>query len=139
MLLLSFLLKTVLNIPSMYLFQMMGLEPYYGTVMVTILTQGMVIVVLLYNLYKKFSLNYKMSFNILWKTIIANIVMFVILYILKLFIPLDGLGRGLSLVMMIIYGSVGAFIYLIMTIKLHVYDDILSKEMQKRIKSKLHL
>ena len=57
MLLLSFILKCILNIPSMYLFKTMGLDPYYGTVAVTILTQGMVIVILLYNLYKKFNVN----------------------------------------------------------------------------------
>ena len=139
MLLLSFVLKCILNIPSMYLFNIMGLEPYYGTIMVTILTQGMVIVILLYNLYKKFNLNYNMSFNVLWKTIIANIIMFAILYILKIFIPFDGLNRGLSLVMVLIYGVIGAFIYLIATIKLHVYDDIFSERLRKNIMSKLHI
>lgn len=139
MLLLSFILKCILNIPSMYLFKTMGLDPYYGTVAVTILTQGMVIVILLYNLYKKFNVNYKKSFNVLWKTIVANMIMFAILCILKIFIPFDGLNRGLSLVMIIIYGFVGAFIYLIATIKLHVYDDILSESMQKTILTKLHI
>ena len=139
MLLTSFFLKCVLNIPMMYIFKMMGLEPYYGTIATTILTQGMVISVLLYNLYKKFSVNYKMAFNVLWKTIVANIIMFIILYALKLFIPFDGLGRGLSLVMVVIYGVVGASIYLVVTIKLHVYDDILSGSAKERIMNKLHI
>ena len=139
MLVLSFILKAVLNVPAMHLFNAMGIDPYYGTIAVTILTQGMVIVVLLINLHKKFSVNYSKSFTVLWKTIIANIIMFAILYILKIFVPFDGLGRGLSLVMTIIYGVVGAFIYLIATIKMHVYDEIISKDMQQRIKNKLHL
>ena len=139
MLLLSFILKTVLNIPSMYLFKVMGLEPYYGTVAVTLLTQGMVIVVLLYNLYKKFSVNYSKSFTVLWKTILANIIMLAILCILKLFIPFNDLGRGLSLVMVIVYGAVGGFIYLIATIRLHIYDDIFSEKAKNEILKKLHI
>ena len=75
----------------------------------------------------------------LWKTIVANMIMFAILCILKIFIPFDGLNRGLSLVMIIIYGFVGAFIYLIATIKLHVYDDIFSERLRKNIMSKLHI
>nr|MBP3258933.1 polysaccharide biosynthesis protein [Bacilli bacterium] len=139
MLLLSFVLKTILNIPSMYLFKMMGLEPYYGTVAVTLLTQGMVIVVLLYDLYKKFSVNYSKSFTVLWKTILANLIMFIVLYILKLFIPFNDLGRGLSLVMVIVYGGVGVFIYLITTIRLHIYDDIFSEKAKNEILKKLHI
>ena len=80
----------------------------------------MVIVVLLINLHKKFSVNYSKSFTVLWKTIIANIIMFAILYILKIFVPFDGLGRGLSLVMTIIYGVVGAFIYLIRFFQIYI-------------------
>ena len=139
MLILSFILKAVLNIPAMYLFNAMGIDPYYGTIAVTILTQGMVIVVLLINLYKKFSVNYSKSFSVLWKTIVANLIMFAVLYIMKIFIPFDGLSRGLSLVMIIIYGVIGAFVYLIATVKMHAYDGIISSEMQQRIKKKLHL
>lgn len=139
MLLTSFILKCVLNIPLMYLFDSIGIEPFYGSIAATIFTQGMVIIVLLINLHKKYKTNYKESSTVLWKVILSNIVMFSVLYIMKIFIPFEGLSRLSSILMVLLYGLVGIIIYLIMTIKLHVYDGILNDNVKNKIKSKLHI
>ena len=135
MLLTSFILKCVLNIPLMYLFKSINIEPYYGAIVATLVTQSIVIIVLLINLYKKFIVNYRNSLSTLFKVFISTIIMFIILYVMKLFIPITDLGRVKSLLIVMIYAVVGVTIYLITTIKLHTYDDILTDA----IKRKLHL
>lgn len=135
MLLTSFTLKCVLNIPLMYLFKSLNIEPYYGAITATLLTQSMVIIVLLINLNKKFVVGYKNSLKVLLKVFISTIIMFAVLFIMKLFIPITNLSRIKSIFVIIIYAIVGVTIYLIITIKLHTYDDILTDD----IKKKLHI
>ncbi len=139
MLLTSFISKCILNIPMMYLFNYIGLKSYYGAIATTLLTQGLVIFALLVNLNKKFNVNYKKAFSTLWKVLVSNVVMFAILYILSIFVPFNNLTRVSSLFITFVYGIVGVAIYLIITIKLKVYDDILSEGIKNRIRKLLHL
>lgn len=139
MLLTSFCIKCGINIPFMYLFKSFGLEPYYGAIAATMLSQSCVITVLLINLKKKLGGNYLISLKTLGKTIIGCLVMLLSLFILSIFIPLSDLGRIKSILVCFLYGIVGGLIYLIITYKLHAFDDIISKEMINKFKRKLHL
>lgn len=139
MLLLSFISKCIINIPMMYLFKSIGLEPYYGAIASTILTQGTVIIVLLINLHKKFKIDYKDSYITLGKAVASVVMMFIVLYILKQLVPFDGLGRVMCLIMGTLYGIIGAIVYIITTLCLHTYDGIISTDMKKRILKKLHI
>lgn len=139
MLLTSFCIKCGINIPFMYLFQSIGLSPYYGAIAATMLSQSCVITVLLINLKKKLGGNYLISLKTLGKTVIGCIIMLISLFILKTFIPISNLGRLSSVLVCTIYGLVGGVIYLIVTARLHAFDDIISKEMINKFKRKLHL
>src|SRR5574344_681730 len=139
MLLFSFTLKCIINIPMMYLFNSIGLQPYYGAITATLISQGSVVFVLLMNLNHKFGTNYKMSFKTLLKTILSCLVMMVLLFIIKTFIPITNLSRIHSLLVCVLYGVIGIIIYLICASKLHTFEDILSDYMLDKIKRKLHI
>lgn len=139
MLLISFMLKCIINIPLMYLFNNIGIPPYYGTILATILSQSSVIMVLLINMKRKFKTNYHNSYLTLVKTLFSCFIMILVLDLLKLIIPINDLGRLSSLLITLIYGIIGVIIYMFITIKLHTYDDILSDNIKERIKKKLHI
>lgn len=139
MLFTSFILKCILNIPLMYLFYKIGIKPYYGAIAGTLLTQSIVIIVLLINLHKKFNTEYSEASKVLGKVLLSTLIMFIVLFIVKIFLPFNNIGRGMSIVMCILYGAIGVIVYFTITIKLHVYDGILNDSVKKKIKAKLHL
>lgn len=139
MLLASFVTKCIINIPMMYLFNMIGIKPYYGVILATVLSQSMVITVLLANLHKKINTTYERAANTLLKVSLSTITMLLVLYILSCFVPINDISRTKSFVILLMYTIIGVAIYLICTIKLHAYDDIISDEVKTKIKNKLHL
>lgn len=139
MLLCSFLIKCIINIPMMYLFNSIGIKPYFGAIAATMLSQSCVITVLLINLNKKLKCNYRLSLTTLSKTIVSCIVMLIILFMMNIFIPINELGRVMSLLVCVLYGVIGIIVYLIVSIKLHTFEDILNEDLINKIKIKLHL
>lgn len=139
MLLFSFTLKCIINIPMMYLFNSMGLKPYYGAITATMLSQGCVITVLLINLKNKLGCNYKPTLKTLGKTITSCAFMLGTLWIIEVFVPINNLTRLHSLLVCLLYAFVGITIYIVSAIKMHTFNEILSETMLDKIKNKLHI
>lgn len=139
MLLTSFVMKCIINIPFMYLFNAIGIKPYYGVILATCLSQSCVITVLLINLKRKINCNYKSSVRNLGKTLLGCFLMITVLAILKLIIPFNNLNRLSSLAICLLYGIVGMIIYLVVIIKTHAYDEVISSNMLNKFKKKLPL
>jgi len=49
--------------------------------------------------------------------------MLVVLFLIKLFIPLSG-GKVYSLIIVMLYAVIGGAIYFILTSKMHIFEDI---------------
>src|SRR5574344_3139008 len=139
MLMSSFIFKCIINIPMMYLFSSLGLKPYYGAITATMLSQGGVVTVLLMNLKHKLGCNYKMALKTAIKTIISCAIMMLVLFVIKIFVPLTGLSRMTSVLVCIFYAVIGITIYMISMIKMHAFEEILSETMINKILVKLHI
>ena len=139
MLMSSFIFKCIINIPMMYLFSSLGLKPYYGAITATMLSQGGVVTVLLMNLKHKLGCNYKMALKTAIKTIISCAIMMMVLFVIKIFVPLTGLSRMTSVLVCIFYAVIGITIYMISMIKMHAFEEILSETMINKILVKLHI
>ena len=135
----SFILKAILNIPMMYLLDFVGVDAYYGTIVTTMLVQLLSTIYLLYRLKKKYKINYKESIKPITKILLINGIMILSLSILRLFIGEFPHTRFYSVLEIILYGVVGIVIYLILSIKNNLFNEVFGKSFVDNMLKKLHI
>lgn len=136
-LLVSFLLKVVLNIPMMKLFVMMGIEAYYAPIITNILVQGSITLFIMLALKHKFKFDYKDTTKAILKMILTLTIMVLILSGLSLIIPLTVTSRLKAILTIIPYILVGAAIYIGMSYKIGLLNDIFGAKKIKTIINKV--
>ena len=136
----SFILKAVLNIPMMNLVYYMGIEAYYGSIITTMLVQGISVVYLLFKLRKKYKVDYKNSVPTFIKVILVNIIMLLSLMIFRLLqnniIGSFSHTRLSSILEIIIYATIGVIIYVVLSLKNNLFEEVFGKEFINKIKRK---
>ena len=136
----SFILKAVLNIPMMNLVYFMGVEAYYGSIITTMLVQGISVIYLLFNLRKKYKVDYKNSVPTFIKVILVNIIMLLSLMIFRLLqnniIGSFSHTRLSSILEIIIYATIGVIIYVVLSLKNNLFEEVFGKEFINKIKRK---
>ncbi len=123
--------KILLNIPMMLLFVNIGLEAFYAPIVTTFLTQVIASIFLLKNLNKKYKVNYLSTFTVLTKTLLSVAIMFVSLQIINLFISIDVTSRIDSILIVILYGIVGAIIYFVCILKSNLLNEIFGNRIKQ--------
>ena len=136
-LLVSFLLKVVLNIPMMKLFVMMGIEAYYAPIITNILVQGSITLFIMLALKHKFKFDYKDTNKAILKMLLTLTIMVLILSGLSLIIPLTVTSRLKAILTIIPYILVGAAIYIGMSYKIGLLNDIFGAKKIKTIINKV--
>lgn len=136
-LLVSFLLKVVLNIPMMKLFVMMGIEAYYAPIITNILVQGSITLFIMLALKHKFKFDYKDTTRAILKMLLTLTIMVLILSGLSLIIPLTVTSRLKAILTIIPYILVGAAIYIGMSYKIGLLNDIFGAKKIKTIINKV--
>ena len=69
----------------------------------------------------------------------AVIIMFMVLFTLNKVLPFDLMTRSGAIIITIINSIIGAIIYIFITYKLNVINEVFGKEFINKIKNKLHL
>ncbi len=136
-LLVSFLLKVVLNIPMMKLFVMMGIEAYYAPIITNILVQGSITLFIMLALKHKFKFDYKDTTKAILKMLLTLTIMVLILSGLSLIIPLTVTSRLKAILTIIPYILVGAAIYIGISYKIGLLNDIFGAKKIKTIINKV--
>ncbi len=134
------LLKLVLNVPLIKLFYKLGFVPVYGSITATIIGYSIGIILCLIFLKKKCDVKYKDTAKILWKIILANLLMIVAISLFKFIIPIYSSSRLLNIPIIIIYTVIGAGTYFLVAKKLNLFEEVFGKEFinkfMKKIKGK---
>ncbi len=133
----SFLLKVLLNAPMMKLFVMIGIDAYYAPIVTNILVQGGVTLFIMLALKHKFKFNYTDSLRAVLKISLTLIVMVLVLSGLSLIIPLTVTSRLKSIIIIIPYIIVGAAVYIGMSYKIGLLDDVFGDKKIKTIINKI--
>ena len=63
--------------------------------------------------------------------------MIVVLFVLSLIVPINVNGRGLSLIIVLLYGIVGGLVYFIYSYKVGLIKKVLGKKIDKYIHKKI--
>lgn len=138
-LLTSFIGKVILNIPFMHLCNYLNIPLYFGPIMVTLITQGLAIVYIVYILRKNYQIKFKDTLKVFTKIICATIIMLLVLIIIKQFIDFNITSRLLSILCIIIYMIVGIIVYGIIVIKTKTLEQVLGSKLINNILKKIHL
>ena len=131
---LGIIVKLILQIPLMYLFDYIGLYPFYGSTLATILGLCVSVITNLVVINKTVKLDFKKYFKSMFKFIYPLVIMFIILFILKKFVIINAINRFNSLISIVIYGVIGALIYFGLTIKNGIFSEIFGNKIFKIFK-----
>lgn len=137
-LVLGVVIKILLNVPLIYLFDYIGIESYYAPTVASIISQFITIVFLLIRLHKNYQVNYSDSARMLWKSLLSTALMVVVLFVINIFIPINNDSRKISVLICALYGSLGAIVYFLTMLKLKAIPSINSvSDVIKIVKNKL--
>ena len=129
--------KAVLNIPLIMLFNNISfLKPYYGSVTATILAYVIAITICIIDLKKNLNISFKDTGKKILHLLSAVIIMCITLFVIKLYIPLNG-GRMYSCIIVAIYALIGGIVYLGITVKTGAFHNIFGESPLSFVKKRL--
>lgn len=135
----SFLLKMALNTPSMILFNSLGLAPYHGPNVLTLVIQTLAILFMIRKLRISYQFSYKEYLSKYIRIIMCSLIMLVTLLIFNIFIPLDAMTKVAALIEIIIFGAIGVITYVIVVFKTNLIYDIFGSTFVNSILKKLRI
>ena len=135
------LLNALLDVPLMLLCHKIGIGAYYGAIFASSIGYITSIYISLHYIQKEdgFKLNYSSTFKTVFKIILPTICMIVVLILLNKFLNLDVYDKLGSLITIIINAALGAIIYLGISYKTGIIENIFGKEYLNKLIKKLTL
>ena len=131
-------LNGVLDIPLMLLLDKIGVA-YYGATLSTCLGHILTISLILLLIKKKYKFNLKESLKSGLFTILYTAIMLLVLFGLSFIVPLNVTGRLNAFLVTLLYAVVGAIVYIFITYKTGLLQDVFGKDIFDKILRKLHL
>ena len=132
----SFVLKAIINIPMMHLFNMIGIDAYYGVIFATMLVQGISTIYLLIKLKKLYQVSYKETLKPAIKILLINAIMLLSLMIVRLFIGEIEYTRFNSVLEIMLYATIGVIVYLVLSIKNNLITDVFGDDLENKLLKK---
>lgn len=135
----GFLINALLDVPLMHLFNLMGLEAFYGAILATILGYVFSYIYSLTSLKKSMNFNYSETLDTIKKVFLPITSMFIVLVILNLFVKLPTNGIMRMCLVLSLYTLLGAFVYLGISYKTGLLYEVFGKDYVDKLLRKLHL
>lgn len=133
------LTNAILDVPLMILCDKVGIYPYYGAIISTIIGSSLALFISLKRLKKDMKFKYKDLLTILKKSIVPLLSMSVIVFILEHLISPFFTSRITSIITCTICAVVGAIVYGVLAYKNNLLYESLGKEYVDEILTKLRL
>ena len=136
---LGILVKLGLQIPFMYLFNSLGLYPFWGSTLATLIGLSTSIITNLFVINKTVGLDLKGYFKKMFKFIYPLLIMIIVLISLKMLLPLNVMiSRIKAILLIILYSVLGALVYFSLTIKNGIFKEIFGDKLFKKLKKVKH-
>lgn len=137
--LLGILINALLDLPMILLFNVIGLPPYLGAIFASILGFSATIAIAMRALKKNMHFRYVAIVRTLIKAVLPCAALIVSVLLLKLIIPIPE-TRGIMLILVLgLFGIVGASVYGLVAYKMHLIQDVFGENFFDTILRKLHL
>ena len=136
----GFVTNAILDIPLMYLCKIVGIHAFLGSILATVIGYIISISISIYFLKKESeNLKFNTTINMFYKMLFAIIIMFIVLFIVNKFLPFNLYNRFDSIIVCGINAIIGGIIYILITYKLGIIENIFGKSMINKVRKKLHL
>lgn len=122
--------KTLLDLPLMFLFDKLGLYPFYGAILATTIGYCLSLIIPLRTLRKKYNFNYKQTIKSLPRLIVTIVIMVVFCIILRNIVFNNITSKLYMFIALAIIGIVSVIIYYLLNRKMLnelLGDKILNK------------
>ena len=133
----GFLLNACLDVPIILLYNKIGIPPYLGSDTASIIGYSTSTIIGLILLRKDGKYSYKQAVLNGLKTLIPALSMLVVLLVINHFITLNEFVRPTALVKIVIDTLVGALVYITISFKTGLMEQIIGRQMFARIVKKL--
>lgn len=128
--------KIILQYPLMLLFDSIGLYPFWGSTVATLIGLIISFIINFVVINKIIRLDLRQLLKDIFSFTYPLILMMVVLLILKLFVPITSTNRFISIMIISLYGFVGSVIYFGLTIKNKVFNKIFGNKLSFKKKVK---
>ena len=135
--LLGYVTNAFLDVPLMLLCHALGLEPFIGAVLASILGYSLSAISTLILLNKEHKLKYNETFKVMFKILLPTIMMVLVVVLLKLVIPINYISRLSSIIYVAIISIVGSLVYLFTTYKMGILTLVFGKDYLNKIVKKV--
>ena len=135
----GFFLNAILDIPFMILFHHLGMDAFIGACVATIVGYSSSIVLALVLLRKDHKLSYRSIFDLLVKVVVPLFLMIGVVVFLKWLIPVQYTSKLSCIFYVGVISSVGVFVYLFVSYKMGILENVFGKEYLNKIIKKLTL
>ena len=133
----GFFLNAILDVPMMLICHKIGLGAYYGAVITTLFSYSLSVYIGLKAITKEHGLKYQKTYKLILKSLIPILVMVSVLLVINYFLPLNVYRRVTAAVLVIINGIIGGGIFIGLSLKLGIPQDIFGKEDLNKLIKKL--
>lgn len=134
----GFVLNALLDIPLMLLFNKIGIPPYLGALVASIIGYLTSVLISLLSLKKKEKkISYQDFFHTSLKIIVPSTCLIIVLIILRL-IPTNLDNNFNNLVFVLFNALIGMIVYFGVSYKMHIIDEVFGKEYINKLLKKLN-
>ena len=135
--LLGYVTNAFLDVPLMLLCHALGLEPFIGAVLASILGYSLSAISTLVLLNKEHKLKYNETFKVMFKILLPTIMMVLVVVLLKFVIPINYMSRLSSIIYVAVISIIGSLVYLFTTYKMGILTLVFGKDYLNKIVKKV--
>ena len=133
----GFLTNALLDVPLMLLLNYLGLPGFMGSICASIVGFSLSICLGIIFLKKADAVRFKTTFELVYKAIIPAIIMYLTLFLVNHYLPFNEFTKVGAFIYIIIDVIIGAPIYICMTYKMGLIDQVFGHDGIRRLVSKL--
>ena len=134
---LGYATNALLDVPLMYLCKFIGLKPFIGAIMASVIGYTLSILIVLIHLHKKHNIKYNETFKIFGKILLPSLAMVIVVFLMKMVMPVNYASKLSCVLYIAAISVVGAITYLFIAFKQGILYDVFGKEYLNKIISKL--
>ena len=131
------LIKIILNIPLLYVFDYFGLPAFYGSTTASLFGFGVGILISTISISKKHEISYKSFFKQFVNILFGVVVMVIVLCILKFFLTITNLSRIKAIFVILTYAIVGMITYFTVMFKTKTIHNIFGCEKVNKLTDRI--
>lgn len=135
--LVGFFANAILDVPLMLLMNKLGIYPFYGAILSTVIGYSLSVFIALKFLKKEHGISIKETYRILPKILVPTIFMALVLIGLKYLMPYNETSRLSSVIFILINTVVGLIVYLFIAHKMGLINSIFGRKLIAKIVRKI--